>query len=166
MSNDPRVACSSARLSRKRFSQLNDRSRFAHTFLLFRSASRSFLPRPVAVTRRLAHRTAATPLEPAIQKGSRKELAPDCRLFHVTLDRYCIVTVRSGSSALSAIELRRKPIATASRARPAGRARDHRPTAASHAAPRPQPTVKPTIGGQVCFARRRALGHLVRIAPE
>src|SRR3989442_7434358 len=49
------------------------------------------------------------------------------------------------------------PIASASRVRPTGRAKDHRPTAASHAAPRPQPTVKPTIAGQVCFARLRAL---------
>jgi hypothetical protein len=50
-----------------------------------------------------------------------------------------------------------KPIANASIARPAGNARDHVPSAASHAAPRPQPTVKPTITGRVRAARLRAL---------
>src|SRR6266478_6406153 len=62
---------------------------------------------------------------------------------------------RSPPSSLTA-----NPIANASMARLAGRARDHRPTVASHAAPRPQPTAKPTIGGQVFFARMRALATL------
>src|SRR5216683_2276092 len=48
-------------------------------------------------------------------------------------------------------------IATASRASPAGKARDRRPIAASHIAPAPQPIAKPTIAGQVRIARSRAL---------
>jgi hypothetical protein len=47
-------------------------------------------------------------------------------------------------------------IARVSRARPVGSARDHRPAATKHAAPRPAPAVKPTIAGQVRCARRRA----------
>ena len=49
------------------------------------------------------------------------------------------------------------PVANASRARPAGKASDLRPSAASHAAPMPQPTAKPIITGRVRAARLRAL---------
>src|SRR5271166_1491650 len=50
-----------------------------------------------------------------------------------------------------------KANARASRAREAGNASDQGPSATSHAAPKAQPTAKPTITGRVCAARLRAL---------
>lgn len=47
-----------------------------------------------------------------------------------------------------------------------GRMSDHRPAAASYAAPNPQPIVKPTITGRVCMARLRALADASSFIPS
>jgi len=59
-----------------------------------------------------------------------------------------------------------KPIAKASRASPAGSARDRKPAAAAKAAPNMHAIVKPTITGKVCIARMRAWAYPGIIAAD